>query len=283
MAVFLGLYHPGRSLSVAATQEGVRKLLEEVAEMHVEGSAVPQADYVAAHEGQQDNLDHFSKHGPQVTRQWSVLVPDSNILPPAMKDLAGVRDREILLYPVLDPTQQCGWSSEREVPLSLRHLLQQRIGHVSRSGPANCPSYILEMFTLLEAQSIQGKRGRTLVKHPGTSAYYARLRSNMVAMREWLGPPVWSITTCLNIHIPECLATWVRHCCSTMERPVEVWTREDEVRHLVLLTGAVEPVEGQGYFTHTRGSSEEEHDGETSNCPYHGGCWRQNLEKWRAR
>ena len=267
-----------------AARDSVAKMLAEVEEMHLQGSSVPALFEVAPHiqDGQQD-LYHFSKEGPKCMRLWSVLVPDTNVLPPAMEAVAQERGREVLLYPAFDQTQQCGLDVEREVPIRLQQFLQQRLGHVSRSGPANCPSYILEMFVKLEAENLQGRRGRTLVLHPGTSAYYSRLRSNMGAMRRWLEVPTWSYTTCINTNTSECLATYVSHYCSTPESQVEVWTREDEVRDLVLLTGAVDPKEGDGYFTHNRGRREQEDGGEGTDCPYHIGCWRQDLEVWRTR
>ena len=282
------LSHPEYApCSVATARERVGRMLEQVQAMVEEGCAVvgllpPQNS---------KSFRPFTGKGPKCL--YSILAPDTSLLPPCMQSLCGNQDLEVLFRPAFDQEQACGVQSEREKVLTLRRWLQHRLGQASRSGPADSPEYILLMFLKTEVDRIKssfeiqqpGSQPSSLTDHPGTSGYYDILRRKLQAMHYWLGPPTWLLSNTMDTKSIQCLASWVSQYAGTAEHPVQVWERGDEKRLLTLLVGHRQPEGGeeeeeQGYYSHTSG---QEVEGQLDNCPYHRGCRRQDLEKWKSR
>ena len=246
-------------------------------------------------QGQQDQetplgtatTHHFTAKGPSSRTLYSVLVPDSTTVSPHLVSLAKCVDLEARLCPSFDKEQQCGMAAEREVPVSERKWLHHRLGHVTRSGPANSPLFQLGMLVkcevnrILERKEVQGWVTKPLAQVPGTSEYYQQIDIKLQVMRKTFGPPVYLLTTSMNTETDECLATYVSHYGGSKELPVEVWHLEDERRLLTLLPGNVEPGDegDEQYFTHSGGQAGREQD----TCRYHVSCFRQPLSNWRPR
>lgn len=233
-------------------------------------------------------LSHFTQQAPKSSVLFSILAPDSTVLPECMQALADEKDMETLSHPAFDPEQKCGVAAQRRVGLTLHRWIQQRLGHLSRCGPADSAEYILLMHLKSEVDRISSSWGLqppgspsfSLASHPGSSGYYTRMRRKLDTMDYWLGHPTWLVTTGIDAYSPQCLATFVSHYEGTQEHPVKVWGWEDEVQLLNLLPGALDPEEGEDYYSHTGGQTK---GGEEDSCPYHVGCKRQPLENWRNR
>ena len=248
---------------------------------------------------------HFEQRGPTCLTLQAILAPNSVVLPPSLQALGKEKGRENLICPALDLSQECGPEVDRVTSVSQRIILQHRLGHISRSGPADSAFFILDNFLMLEVERIireygiqaPGSKPRNMKKFPGTTEYYKFLKRRLHVMKKWLGPMAWLVTLTMDCKGIRCLAAWVRHYGGSAKWPVQVWLRKDEIRLLTSLMGDSEPeFEERGgedvYFTHTditrredrRVDGEEEHTDEMiANCPYHNGCWRQPLEAWRHR
>ena len=271
--------------SVATTRMEIHRLMQEVQAMHISGRAV--SEPTAPHH-QEHQLYHFDQQGPKARTQFSILAPNSSLLPPCLQTLSLTQELELLLCPAFDAEQQCGLGAERDRPLTLQRWVHHRLGHISRSGPANSATFILVMFLktevdkLVSAFGLSGGGGSgSLVKFPGTEDFYYRLTRNLEVMSEWLGPASHMLTTGKDIYSEQCLVTWVSHYCGSLEHPVQVWHQVDEVRLLHLLAGAHEPVASdEGFYCHMGG---QEDGGGEDNCPYHVGCSRSPIEDWRPR
>ena len=99
-----------------------------------------------------------------------------------------------------------------------------------------------EVSRVLERSQGAGSRAQLpLALIPGSSDYYQQIERKLEVMAQWLGPPLYLITTSMNTTTDECLATYVSHYIGTKEEPVEVWHKEEELELLTLLPGEVPP------------------------------------------
>ena len=231
--------------------------MQEVQAILTSGNAVSEPSLPHLPMDQENPPYHFEQHGAKIETQFSILAPDSCLLPPCLQTLSQAQDLELLLCPAFDTEQQCGLGADREVPLTLQHWVHHRLGHISRRGPANSPLFILLMFLKIEVDKLvsafglsEGGGSESLMKFPGTSDYYYRVTRNLEVMGEWLGPASHMLTTGKDLHSVECLATWVSHHCGSPKHPVQVWHQADELRLLHLLPGALEPEQDNAdYYT----------------------------------
>ena len=177
--------HPGPQ-TVASVRERVAAIVDEVKDMVEEGCAVDATTPSV--------LQHTRKNCRPAAFN-SVLAPDSSILPPQLHGLATEEGRDTFLCPALDPNNQCGEKAERTTSVPPHRVLQQRLGHISRTGPANSAYFILDNFLRLETRRIVKEYGVqlphnrpwSLRKYPGTSDYYSWIKRKLKVMEAWLG------------------------------------------------------------------------------------------------
>ena len=102
----------------------------------------------------------------------------------------------------------------------------------------------------------RGQRGAScewLQRVPGTTAYYSKLKADLVAYRRWLGVPAFFFTHSLNSSTPDLQAAWVVNTARTMGNVVDVWSSVHECEKLTLRPGfPQQPVLETAYYVHTK-------------------------------
>jgi hypothetical protein len=230
--------------------------------------------------------------GPRLSvLQGTVLPWAIPYLSAAARRLLTIPALEAQLAGIIDLQEEAAVVRERERPISLQMWVEQRIRHIHRAGLASKPGLIFALLQLLDSQQLAaliargeageaGSRGELLANHPGTSAYYSRLKQNLKVLREWMGSPVFFMTTTVSTTTADLLGTFVAHLAGVEGRDDQVWHKQHETERLTVRPGQQEP-EGDGhgeeYFVHSASMVEQD------SCPFHTFCVRTNIETWRDR
>ena len=218
---------------------------------------------------------------PTSQRVFSVLMPDHCPLSPHQKQILGVQALDAKMAPIYDPRGEAQVEQEgRPVQINLQQWCEQRLANVRRDGPLDQPGLLLAMalqhctqrlFTALPGQGGENR--------PGTSCFYQGLRGKLVTLREWLGPPTFSLSVSFDPNSELMFSTWVSHTAGVEGKQEKVWHVGSEQQQLHLRPGKEqENARLQGPYTvHCRSQMEDD------SCPFHTFCSRRTLEEWRER
>ena len=229
-------------------------------------------------------VNHFAAWGPITDHLYSLMLPDSNVVPEGATDVEEMEDLiDRIGGAVFDMFSQTGQHRPRTVLLKPGEWIQHHLAHIERQGVADQPVLVMAMALQQELKRIRQTLicNNSLMQVVGSSSYYKKVCDNMMAWDNWFGSPLLFVTITLNADTEIYLATWVSHQAGLEGKPVQVWHRGTERERLHLLEGRVEPNEPGLYFTHTK--IEAGTAGALSSCPYHKGCSRDSVEAYRGR
>ena len=207
---------------------------------------------------------------------------------------------------------QCDTETERGIAISSVRWMQQRMSHVSRTGPGCRPGFVFgvllrEMMSKLKWSRTLSKRGKPkentkddnepdendakdvtleaeeqrdylLALIPGTDKYLELKREELETQAEWYGPPTLFITLTFSATTDDVLACLFSHSRKE-EEDFQVWHESEENTMLQLRPGKTLPskTRGGGYFVHTKTARRYD------NCPFHLNCSRDTLMEASAR
>ena len=214
-------------------------------------------------------------------RVYAVLIPDQPNLTSHQKQILQVGTLDSKLAAIYDPRGEGGVEHEdREVAITSQQWCQNRLANVRRDGPMDQAGLVLAFALQHSTQRIHSARDHGeagLVDRVGTSAYYGRLRANLVALGRWQGPPMFYISVSSNTGSELMLANAVSHTAGVKGKEEKVWHRGSEQQLLTPRPGREQEDAGlqSSYFVHCRSAQEED------SCPFHAFCSRRPLEEWR--
>ena len=267
--------------------------------------------------GEEENQDktgesHFTMGSPAMDTLYSVVLPSSRKeLGAGEQKCALLKNFDVKIGGVLDdPKETSSIECQRAVTITTGQWAQQRMSHVSRSGPGCRPGFVFGLLLKELTTKLLSSRGPPkkndlpddkeemeddeddnvveleeeeqkeylMSKIPGTNKYLDLKREELEARRQWYGPPTVFLTLCVSVMTEDVLACFTSQS-RTKDEGFQIWHINEENKLLQRRHGQdkANDTTGGKYFVHTK--SVQRYD----NCPHHFNCHREPLESKRAR